>query len=347
LVRAWLWVVAGFILAMVVVGGATRLTQSGLSITEWQPIMGILPPLNLEAWQAEFAKYRQIPQYRLLFPDMDLDGFKTIFYWEWAHRLLGRLIGLVFALPLVLFWLTGCLPAPLKPRLVGLLLLGGLQGLIGWWMVKSGLVARTEVSHYRLAVHLLVASATLGAAIWLAEGLRPAPAQPVSPRLSGGASLLIAAIVLQLGLGALVAGLHAGLVFNTWPLIDGRLIPPLGEVLADRPLVTNVFENVLTVQFDHRMMAYFVFGLVLLHAVRARRIAPHSPEARRAAVLVVLVALQAGLGITTLLLVVPLWAALLHQAFAMALLGLAVLHRRRMGPAGAERFVAAQAPPRE
>ncbi len=170
-VRGWLWAVAGCIFLMVVVGGATRLTQSGLSITEWKPVMGIVPPLSQDAWQAEFAKYRAIPQYATLFPDMDLAGFKSIFYWEWAHRLLGRVIGIVVAVPLIGFWITGQLTPRLKPQLVGLFALGGLQGLIGWFMVKSGLSERTEVSQYFLALHLVTASLTFVWSIWLAEGL--------------------------------------------------------------------------------------------------------------------------------------------------------------------------------
>ena len=335
-VRAWLWVVAGCIFAMVVVGGATRLTQSGLSITEWKPVMGVLPPLDAAAWQAEFDRYKLIPQYAQLNPDMTLAGFKAIFYWEWAHRLLGRVIGALVAVPLVAFWLTGRLTPALKPRLVGLLALGGLQGVIGWFMVKSGLSARVDVSQYFLALHLVTASLTLVWAIWLAEGLRPAGATArgaAVARLRPTATLLLAMVLVQIGLGAFVAGLHAGLTYNTWPLMDGHLVPPLADLLRQSPPWSNLFENVTTVQFDHRTVAYGVLILALFHATLAWSRAPHTRAAWRAALLVVAVTAQAVIGISTLLLVVPLWAALLHQAFAMVVLGLAVLHRRRLGSA--------------
>ena len=346
-VRGWLWVVAGCIFLMVVVGGATRLTQSGLSITEWKPVMGVVPPLSQEAWQAEFAKYRAIPQYATLFPDMDLAGFKSIFYWEWGHRLLGRIIGIVMAVPLIVFWVTGRLTPRLKPRLLGLFALGGLQGLIGWFMVKSGLSERTEVSQYFLALHLVTASFTLVWSIWLAEGLRAAPATratPATDRLRRTATLIVAAVLLQVGLGALVAGLHAGLTYNTWPLMDGHIVPPLADLARQSPLWINLFENITTVQFDHRMVAYLVLGLALTHAADAWGAVPDTPAARRAAILAAVVLAQATIGITTLLLVVPLWAALLHQAFAMIVLGTAVLHRRRLGAPVLRAIQAAPAP---
>ncbi len=262
-VRGWLWAVAGCIFLMVVVGGATRLTQSGLSITEWKPVMGIVPPLSQDAWQAEFAKYRAIPQYAQLFPDMDLAGFKSIFYWEWAHRLLGRIIGIVMAVPLIGFWATGRLTPRLKPQLLGLFALGGLQGLIGWFMVKSGLSERTEVSQYFLALHLVTASLTFVWSIWLAEGLRPVrdPGRACDRSTAPHRTLIVAAVLLQVGLGALVAGLHAGLTYNSWPLMDGHIVPPLADLARQSPLWTNLFENVTTVQFDHRMVAYLVLGL--------------------------------------------------------------------------------------
>ena len=332
-VRLWLWAVSVCIFGMVVVGGATRLTQSGLSITEWNPVIGIVPPLTDSSWQAEFEKYKSIPQYRQLFPDMDLAGFKGIFYWEWAHRLLGRTIGIVFAVPLIGFWLTGRLTPGLKPRLLGLLALGGLQGLIGWWMVKSGLSERVSVSQYRLAVHLLTASVTFAWAIWLAESLRPmvrASATPPSWRLRTGGTVLVAGLFVQLGLGALVAGLHAGLIYNTWPLMDGHWVPPVADLLPLRPLWSNIFDTVTTAQFDHRLTAYGLIAIALLHAADAWGRRAGTPLAHRAAVLVLLLVMQAGLGVTALLLVVPLWAALLHQAFAMIVLATAVLHLRRM-----------------
>lgn len=333
-VRLWLWSVALCIFLMVIVGGATRLTQSGLSITEWDPIMGAVPPLTTEAWQAAFEKYKTIPQFSQLFPDMDLAGFKAIFYWEWAHRLLGRLIGLLVALPLALFWLTGRLPPRLKPQLLGLLALGALQGAIGWWMVKSGLSQRTDVSQYRLALHLLVASITFAWVLWMVRGLAPAgrTARSEEPRaLRREATVLVLAVFLQLGLGALVAGLHAGLTYNTWPMMDGRLVPPAEHLFSLAPAWLNAFENVTTVQFDHRMLAYAVSILALGHALHAFRIGSPATR-RRAAALLILVLGQIALGVVTLLLVVPLPAALLHQAFALVVFGATVVHRRAFTP---------------
>ena len=348
-VRAWLWIVAGCIFAMVVVGGATRLTQSGLSITEWKPVIGVLPPLGDAAWAAEFERYKRIPQYALLNPDMTLSGFKSIFYWEWAHRLLGRIVGSLVLLPLAFFWLTGRLTPSLKPRLVGLFLLGGLQGVIGWFMVKSGLSARTEVSQYFLALHLVTASLTFVWAIWLAEGLRRAPVVrqvPAVDRFRRAATALVALVLLQIGLGAFVAGLHAGLTYNTWPLMDGHLVPPLADLVRQTPFWSNLFENLATVQFDHRTVAYAVLLAALFHASDAWSKAPGTAISRRAGLLVLVVLVQAAIGITTLLLVVPLWAALLHQAFAMVVLGTAVVHRRRLSEPGLRVVQAVASPAR-
>src|SRR5581483_7841357 len=215
-VRAWLYGVAFLIICMVVVGGATRLTNSGLSITEWQPIHGVIPPMNGAEWQDEFGKYRQIPEYKLLNPDMTLAEFKGIFWWEWAHRLLGRVIGIVFLLPLVFFAATGRIERPLIPKLAGLFVLGGLQGVVGWWMVASGLIERTDVSQYRLAVHLTLACALLAAILWVARGLGSAVV-PAARGLRTTAGALVVLVLGQIFLGAIVAGLNAGLVSNTWP----------------------------------------------------------------------------------------------------------------------------------
>ena len=242
LVRAWLIVVALMIVAMVVVGGATRLTHSGLSITEWQPIHGVIPPLNQAEWQEEFAKYQQIPEYQQLNKGMTLAEFQGIFWWEWSHRLLGRLIGVVVLLPLIFFWATGRIEPRLKPRLVALFLLGGLQGAIGWWMVKSGLSVRTDVSQYRLATHLTFAALILAYTVWLARGLAPSPLSGTRRRLRGVAGLLVGLTFLQIFLGGLVAGLDAGLTYNTWPLMDGTLVP--SGLFLQSPWWRNLFENV-------------------------------------------------------------------------------------------------------
>ncbi len=327
MVRAWLAVVTLMIVAMVVVGGATRLTQSGLSITEWQPIHGVVPPLNLAQWQEEFSRYQQIPQYQQLNKGMTLAEFQGIFWWEWSHRLLGRLIGVVVLLPLIFFWATGRIEPRLKPRLVALFLLGGLQGLVGWWMVKSGLSVRTSVSQYRLAIHLTFAALILAYTVWLARGLGPSPLNGARHRLRGMAGALVGLTFVQIFLGGLTAGLHAGLTYNTWPLMDGTLVP--SGLFSLSPWWRNLFESVLTVQFDHRLGAYVLFALAWAHAFQAR----YTPYARSALGLALLVTLQAMLGVTTLLMVVPLDVALTHQLGAMVVLIAAVVNLRRMWPA--------------
>lgn len=323
----WLYLVAVMIVAMVVVGGATRLTESGLSITEWQPIHGVIPPLNHEEWQDEFTKYQQIPQYALLNKGMSLGEFKTIYWWEWAHRLLGRLIGVVFFLPLIFFWMTGRIERRLRVPLAGLFVLGALQGAVGWWMVASGLAERTEVSQYRLAIHLTFACAILAYTIWLARGMSPRTGKPARVWLRIVATGALSMVFLQIFLGGLVAGLRAGLTYNTWPLMDGAFIPT--GLLDQNPVWRNFFENILTVQFDHRVLGYLLLAVVLFHGIQAR----HSEHARSAIRLSALVVIQAALGIATLLFVVPLPLALTHQFGAVVVLWAAVAHLRRMSRA--------------
>jgi len=316
------------IVAMVLVGGATRLTESGLSITEWQPIHGVIPPANDAEWQEEFDKYKEIPQYEIVNKGMTLAEFKTIYWWEWAHRLLGRLIGVVFFLPLVIFWATGRIAAGLKGPLVVLFVLGGLQGAIGWWMVVSGLAERADVSQYRLAIHLTFACAILAYTVWLARGLSPSPL-PAKTGLRSVAAMIVALVFLQIFLGGLVAGVNAGLTYNTWPLMDGALVPD--GLLAQEPAWRNFFENVLTVQFDHRLAAYALAAIAVLHALQANG----TVHGRSATVLAVLVIAQAGLGVATLLMVVPLHLALTHQLGAVVVLWVAVVHLRRTQGEGA------------
>jgi cytochrome c oxidase assembly protein subunit 15 len=332
-VRRWLWLVAVFIVAMVVVGGATRLTESGLSITEWKPVTGALPPLNDADWREAFQKYQQIPQYRELFPDMDLARFKTIYAWEWGHRLLGRLLGLVFAGPFLWFLAKGKIVGALRWRLAGIFALGGLQGFVGWWMVSSGLVHRVEVAQERLALHLLLASLTLAAVLWTAAGLVPNYRDSLgagAARLRFEASAILVLVLVQIGLGGLVAGLRAGLVYNEWPLMDGRLVPPLAQLFHLTPWVANFLDNVTLVQFQHRIAAYLLLALALFHAVQAQKSALGRRAARRSVLLAAFISVQAGLGIATLVLAVPLWAALAHQAMAMGVLAMATIHRRKM-----------------
>jgi cytochrome c oxidase assembly protein subunit 15 len=317
-IQIWLWIVAALIFCMVIVGGATRLTESGLSITEWHPISGVIPPLSYASWVREFDEFKQIPQYKALYSNLDLSGFKFIFFWEWSHRLLGRVIGLVVALPLAFFWWRGALTRDLKFKLLGLLALGGFQGLVGWWMVKSGLVNRIEVTQERLAIHLLLASITFAATVWLASSL----AQGGPPRSERWqrvfAGTIVIAIFIQIFLGALVAGLRAGRAYNTWPLMDGHFVPKVLMLLE--PWWRNFVDNVATVQFQHRMMAYTILALAIAQAVATWRATPQSRAARRTLHFAGLVTLQAVLGIVTLLLAVPLWAGLVHQAFAMIVL---------------------------
>lgn len=339
-VRRWLWLVVGLLFALVLVGGATRLTDSGLSITEWRPIHGVIPPLGAAEWEEEFAKYREIPEYAQVNAGMTLAEFKVIFWWEWAHRALARGIGLVFALPLAVFWLSGRLERAVLPKLLGILALGGLQGFIGWWMVASGLVDRVDVSQYRLALHLTMAAAILAATVIVARGLSPHSERPAVGGTRRFAGWLVLAALAQIYLGGLVAGLDAGWTFNTWPLMDGALVP--GGLMAIDPWWRNLFENPMTVQYVHRLGAYALLALTFWHMIDARRREPGTTHARRALVLFCLVLLQAAIGVATLLLSVPLHWALLHQAGALAVLAFAAAHwRGTKGSYPSEREVAA------
>ncbi|MEW6256856.1 MAG: COX15/CtaA family protein [Pseudomonadota bacterium] len=321
-VRVWLVCVAALIVAMVVVGGATRLTESGLSITEWKPVTGALPPMSEADWQAEFDKYKAIPQYEILNKGMGLESFKTIYWWEWGHRLLGRVIGFAFLLPFLYFALRGLLRGPLLWKCLGLFVLGGLQGAIGWWMVASGLTERVSVSQYRLAVHLTLACVILAAIVAVARGLSRHAGLSAPSGMRWGAGLLVGLVVVQIFSGGLVAGLDAGMTFNTWPLIDGALIPAVEKLGVLSPAWRNVFENVMTVQFQHRMIAYTLWAVALVHALLAGR----GAAARQAWILFALVSLQAALGILTLVYVVPIDIALTHQFGATIVLIYATLH---------------------
>ena len=327
-IRLWLWAVAALIFCMVLVGGATRLTESGLSITEWQPVTGTIPPLSDAAWNLEFEKYKAIPQYQRQNRGMSLAEFKTIFWWEWAHRLLGRLLGAAFLLPFLWFLWHGFVEPGLRSRLWAIFGLGALQGAVGWWMVASGLAERTEVSQYRLAFHLTLACVIFVAIIWTAERLAARPAIVVAPRLRAGAVVLLVLVLAQIYLGALTAGLRAGLIYNTWPLIDGGLVPSAAHLFFDHPLWRNFFENTLTVQFDHRMMAYAVLLVALLHAIDALR--ARGPVSTGAVVFALAVALQAALGILTLLYQVPIALGLAHQGVALVAVTIATLHAARV-----------------
>jgi cytochrome c oxidase assembly protein subunit 15 len=325
-VRVWLFLIVALIMLMVTVGGATRLTDSGLSITEWKPIVGMIPPLSEADWHDVFAKYKQIPEYHLVNKGMSLEAFKGIFWWEWGHRFLGRMIGIVFAVPLAFFWLRGRIVGPLRWKLLGILALGGLQGAVGWYMVTSGLVDRVDVSQYRLALHLSVAVIILGAVMWVALDLGPHRSVRDGSSIPAGASrTIVAAVFVQVIAGAFVAGTKAGLTYNTWPLMDGGLMPSgLG---AMSPWWLNIFENVATIQFNHRMLAYAIVIGVLWHVARVMMRGHDAHRVRLTALLLgAAVLMQSAFGIWTLLEGVPLWLGLVHQAGAMTLFVIAVAH---------------------
>jgi cytochrome c oxidase assembly protein subunit 15 len=318
-VGLWLLAVAAVILAMVTIGGLTRLTGSGLSITEWQPIMGALPPMNDAQWAQAFAKYKRIPQYLIENRDMDLEGFKAIFWWEWTHRLLGRLLAIVFLVPFVWFAAVGAIQRRDWLRMLLLFALGGLQGFIGWWMVTSGLETRISVSQYRLAIHLGTALLLLMAILWIAlEYLRGESAKG----RAGRAFIFAGLVYLQMLLGALVAGLHAGLIYNTWPDMNGGFFPE--EPFFSKPWWINFFENPGLAQFDHRLGAYLVAAFAAFVYVRGIR---QNGWARTSAkVLAGITVIQVILGIATVLLQAPEWLAAVHQVTAACLLSAAVWH---------------------
>jgi heme a synthase len=329
-VRRWLIVVAALIAVMVLVGGATRLTESGLSIVEWKPVTGTLPPLNEAQWVQAFEGYKAIPQYRELNAGMSLSEFKTIFWWEWSHRLLGRVIGAVYLLPFLYFLWRGAFSAELKKRLWLIFALGALQGAVGWWMVASGLTQRTEVSQYRLATHLVLALIIFASIVWTLRRMTARP-QPVVPmRLKVTGVVLLALTFVQLYFGALVAGLRAGRVYNTWPEIDGAFIPSAARLFFEEPWWRNLFDNTLTVQFEHRMTAYALLALAVIHAIDSVRSRAGAAVIGGAWSLAAAITLQAGLGILTLLHQVPIDLALAHQAVAIVVLTLAVLHTERL-----------------
>lgn len=325
LLRFWLWGLVALVLAMVAVGGATRLTGSGLSITEWKPVTGAIPPLTDAAWAQEFAKYQASPQYKALNQGMALGAFKTIYWWEWGHRQLGRFLGLFFLVPFLALWARGLLPRGLGIKLLLIGALGGLQATVGWIMVASGLEpGMTAVAPLKLMLHLTLASLILVGLVWLAVGLT-APERASGGRERVGAKILLGLVLVQIALGGLVAGSKAGLTFNTWPLIDGRLIPPAEILFAVTPWIENFIDNVALVQLNHRLMAYGVIAFALWHAFSARAA---GRVGRRATVLAGLCLAQGALGVATLLLGVPLWAGLTHQLAAMAVLGMAAAHAR-------------------
>src|SRR6185437_7087684 len=320
IVAFWLLTVAAVILAMITVGGLTRITGSGLSITEWDPIMGAVPPISDAAWQDAFSKYQRIPQYLHEHAGMTLDDFKGIYWWEWAHRLLGRLLGVIFFVPFVLFAWIGAIRRAEWPRMLLLFALGGLQGFIGWWMVESGLETRVSVSQYRLAIHLGTAIILLGAILWIAlEYLRDLKKPKQFPRRAVG---MVALVYCPILLGALVAGLHAGLLYNTWPDMNGRVFPE--GAFAVQPWWLNPFENPGLAQFDHRIGAYIV--AVMAAYIYAKGIRLSGAAKKSAKLVAAITAVQVGLGIVTLLLQAPEGLAAFHQVVAATLFCAAIWH---------------------
>lgn len=334
-VGLWLLICAAMILLMAVIGAITRLTESGLSIMEWAPVSGALPPLSDGEWQRVFALYQQIPEYQQINRGMSLAEFKSIFWWEYIHRLWGRLIGVVFAVPFLWFWLRRRLRRELVPHLAVMFLLGGLQGALGWYMVASGFAARTDVSQYRLVAHLGAAVAIYAYILWVAYGLLLPHPEPSVDRRTGRLRRLMAGlaalVALTMAAGGFVAGLDAGFIYNTFPLMDGRVVPE--DYGALRPWILNLFENVAAVQFDHRVLAMLTAAAALGLWLHARRLTL-APRARAAVTLVLAgTAGQFALGIAALVLVVPVWLGALHQAGAMILLALTLLALHLLRPA--------------
>jgi cytochrome c oxidase assembly protein subunit 15 len=313
----WLVVVAAFVCSMILVGGATRLTDSGLSIVEWRPVTGAIPPLTQDGWEQELEKYRQIPEYQVQNRGMSMEEFQFIYWWEWGHRQLGRVLGLVFAIPFFFFLLTGRMPKRLQPRLWMLFALGGLQGAIGWWMVSSGLTERLDVSQYRLATHLSMAFVILGLTLWTALELRYGQSKALArSKLFPWVTAFWAAVLLQIGLGAFVAGLDAGRIYTTWPGFQGQIIPQ--DYLMGLPLWQAIFESRPAVQFQHRWFAYLlvVAGGALAYALWRCQ---DGVLKRFAIAIPVVLVFQVVLGIATLMAAAPLSLSLLHQGGAIAL----------------------------
>lgn len=327
-VRAWLMATAALVFLIVVVGGATRLTESGLSITEWEVVTGVLPPLTQAQWMVEFEKYRLIPQYHQVNRGMSLEAFQVIYLWEWGHRILGRVIGLVFLGGFLWFLARGRLDRALAFKAFGIGCLIGLQGFIGWWMVSSGLVDRIAVAPYRLATHLTLACVIFAALVWVARDLKAPREEPAKvPRGVSSASLVLLLLLFaQIFLGGLVAGSRAGYVYQTWPLIDGGLWP--AGMMAMDPWWKNLFENTATTQFVHRMVAYAILAIAGWHAFDAtRRLGGYDPVAKRARVLFAVLLVQGGIGVATLLTGMHLLVALSHQAWIVPVLFVALTHR--------------------
>ena len=315
-IASWLLLCAAVIFGMIMLGGVTRLTGSGLSMVEWRPLMGVIPPIGEEAWQATFDKYKQFPEYQKVNKGMDLDGFKSIFMYEYLHRVLGRLIGVLFFIPMVFFAVKGRVRAGVMPKLWILFVLGGLQGLLGWYMVKSGLVDNPRVSQYRLTSHLGLAVIIYAYMLWLAFDLLFKSGG--GHRRAAFSRVLVALIYLMILSGGLVAGTRAGYAYSTWPLMGSSFIP--AGLYAMEPAWLAIFEDITTIQFNHRMFAYLLFGLIHLFAWLSWRDGLSARGKFAMGLLLAALWLQVIMGISTLLLHVPVWLAAAHQGGAVALL---------------------------
>jgi cytochrome c oxidase assembly protein subunit 15 len=328
-INRWLLTCLGLIFAMVILGGVTRLTGSGLSMVNWHPIHGAVPPLNTEQWQQEFNNYQQSPEYQKINRDMSVGDFKSIFWFEYSHRMLGRLIGLVFLLPFLYFWWRKKITPGLTPRLLIMFCLGGLQGLLGWYMVKSGLVSNPHVSQYRLTAHLLSAILIYGFILWTILDLNQdriyrALNQSAVPGWRRSSLILISLVLLTIVSGGFVAGLNAGLIFNTFPLMGGQWIPE--GIAALSPWYLNLFENMVTVQFSHRLLAVMTGILLLIWYIKGR-IHFEDRQVKQSFKLVgMLVIIQLLLGISTLLMHVPVTLAAIHQAGALLLFSVMLMN---------------------
>jgi len=335
-IAVWLFVCCLMVYAMVILGGVTRLTGSGLSMVEWDPIFGILPPLDEAGWDETFSLYQQSPEYQKINIGMDLEGFKQIYWFEYSHRVLGRTIGTVFLLPFLFFLVKGWIHRPLIPKLLSMFVLGALQGLLGWYMVKSGLIDNPHVSQYRLTAHLglaiLIYAYMFYVALGLWQGGRPSVSIPAGLRRA--TMLLTLLMFITILSGGFVAGLKAGYAYNTFPLMDGHWIPE--AIFMQDPLWLNFFENIATVQFQHRLLATLVFLGVILLWIAARRVTLPATVTTGMQLMLAAAILQVILGIATLLLHVPVALAATHQAGALLLVTIALYTHQRMSYSAAD-----------
>jgi cytochrome c oxidase assembly protein subunit 15 len=326
-IALWLLVICALIFTMVVLGGVTRLTRSGLSMVEWDPIMGIVPPLNEQEWNETFEKYKQYPEYQKINAGMSLHEFKSIFYFEYGHRVLGRTIGLAFLLPFLYFLFRGRIRRSLRPKLVIMFVLGGMQGLLGWYMVKSGLVDKPHVSQYRLTAHLAAAIAIYGYILWVALGLLHTRAENTAvdgfKQLRKYALAVTTLVIIMILSGGLVAGTKAGFAYNTFPLMGDQFFPS-GMFMLE-PWYMNFFDNIVSVQFNHRMIAYLLCILIPVFWFMQRRFSITTRSRMVITALLVMLIIQVGLGISTLLLHVPVWLGATHQAGALVLFTIALM----------------------